>query len=86
MASATRRPGIIETDLGSELILLDPETQQMFSLNPSGRLIWRLLGAMSFDAIIANVVEQFDVSAEDADRDARALLARLNDAGLVEGA
>src|SRR5690606_21558274 len=28
---------VIETDLGNELVLLDPETQQMYSLNETGR-------------------------------------------------
>ena len=86
MTSPTRRPGIIETDLGSELILLDPDTQQMFSLNPSGRLIWKLLGDMPLDDIIGCVVGEFEVDAEQAARDAHTLLARLQAAGLVSPA
>jgi hypothetical protein len=69
-----RRAGIIETDLGTELILLDPGTQQMFSLNPTGRLIWSLLGSAPLDAI-----EQARARA-----DALTLLEQLTVAGLVE--
>lgn len=79
-----RRPGIIETDLETELILLDPGTQEMFSLNPSGRLIWSLLESESLDTIIARVVERFGVEPARARADAETLIEQLRAAGLVE--
>jgi hypothetical protein len=36
-------PAVVETDLPEELILLDPATREMFSLNATGRIVWRAL-------------------------------------------
>lgn len=79
----SRRPGIIETDLGSELILLDPMTEEMFSLNDVGRLILRKLGDAPAEVLAERVVAAFDVSYEVAAADVRALLDELCGAGLA---
>lgn len=81
-----RRAGVIETDLGAELILLDPATGEMFSLNDVGRLIWRALDDAPLEAIVARVVEAFEVSPEVAEADARALVRQLLEAGLIVAA
>jgi hypothetical protein len=81
-----RRAGVIETDLDAELILLDPATQEMFSLNDVGRLIWRSLEEEPVDAIVDRVVGAFDVDHEVAGADVRALLRQLLDAGLAQAA
>jgi hypothetical protein len=78
-------PGIIETDLGSELILLDPGTQEMFSLNVTGRAVWRGLirsGIAGADQELA----AFDAPSAVAEADARVLLDALVAAGLVREA
>jgi hypothetical protein len=82
----TRRTGIIETDLGAELILLDPATEEMFSLNDVGRLIWRELDETPVEAIVDRVVGEFDVSHDVAAVDVRALLQQLLDARLAVAA
>lgn len=82
-ARYARVAGIIETDLGTELILLDPATQEMFSLNAAGRTIWRLLDEEPVAVIVDRMVDAFDVSRETASADARALLRRLVEAKLA---
>ena len=77
-------PGLIETDLESELVLLDPATQQMFSLNPTGRTLWFALREHPLRDAVAQVAEQFDVSLEQATADALALVGDLRDAGLLQ--
>ena len=74
---------VIETDLGHELVLLDPETQEMFSLNETGRCIWRTLPAGEAP-LIAALVAAYDVSPAAAEADVRRLLTELLDAGLIE--
>jgi PqqD family protein of HPr-rel-A system len=76
-------PDVIETDLGEELILLDPRTQEMFSLNATGRAVWRALPAPDEAAIAAAVAESFDISPARAEADVRTLLQQLAEAGLV---
>lgn len=79
----TAVPDVIETDLESELILLDPGTQEMFSLNETGRRVWRSLPAREA-ALVDAVVAAFDVARDTAAADVRRLLAELVEAGLVE--
>lgn len=81
--SYRRRPGVIETDLGDELILLDPATQEMFSLNAVGRCIWRGLDEAPLATVVECVLARFEVERAAAEADARALLERLLAAGLV---
>ena len=75
--------GIIETDLADELILLDPATGQMFSLNDTGRRVWRALPAPSAGVLARGLVAELEVDEETAQRDVAALLDRLVGARLV---
>jgi hypothetical protein len=75
--------GIIETDLGSELILLDPTTQEMFSLNPTGSTVWRTLSEAPLRTAVDRVVDAFEVDRETAMQDVVAIVLRLRAAGLL---
>ena len=77
------KPGVIETDLERELVLLDPETREMFSLNATGRVVWRALSEHPVGALAARITEAFDVSRERAEEDVRRILAELREAGLI---
>ena len=80
----TLKPGVIETDLDDELVLLDPKTQGMFSLNNTGRVIWHgLKNAESLEVIAQKLEQQFSVTLEQAQNDAGALIAELEKAGLI---
>ena len=80
--SYQQHTSVITTDLGSEVVLLHPDTQEMFTLNEVGRTIWLSLPA-SRQTLLAQVLHTFDVTAEDADADLDSLLDRLVHAGLV---
>jgi hypothetical protein len=77
------KPGVVETDLEKELVLLDPETREMFSLNATGRAVWRALPDQPVSAIATRIADQFDVTRERALEDVRRILAELRDAGLI---
>lgn len=79
-----RNAAVIATPLPDELILLDPATGAMHSLNATGRLVWERLGSATPDAIAASLAAAFDVTAAQAAADVRALLDGLAQAGLVE--
>jgi sensor domain CHASE-containing protein len=84
MQTWTLKPGIIETDLDDELVLLDPKTQGMFSLNATGRVIWHgLKNTESLEAIAQKLEQQFTVNLEQARQDAQALITELEKAGLI---
>ncbi|HEU0016386.1 MAG TPA: PqqD family protein [Longimicrobium sp.] len=79
-----RKPQVIETDLGGELILLDPATGEMFSLNPTARHVWSALPAASAADLARGVAQAFEVDEARAEADVAALLGELSGAGLIE--
>ncbi|HEX6938574.1 MAG TPA: PqqD family protein [Longimicrobiales bacterium] len=79
------RPDVIATDLESELILLDAGTGEMFSLNATGRAVWRALdGGTTVAGVVAAVERAYDIAADRAEADVHALLVRLLEVRLVE--
>ena len=83
LARFTAKPGLVTTDLESELILLDPDSQQMYSLNPTGRLIWQKLDGHTIEKLADAVSREFAVDPKTALTDTTALLADLLQTGLI---
>ncbi|CAA9302470.1 MAG: hypothetical protein AVDCRST_MAG68-572 [uncultured Gemmatimonadetes bacterium] len=79
-----KNPRVLETDLAHELILLDPGTGEMFSLNETGRRVWRALPADSAIALARELEAALEVDLETAERDVRALLHRLRASDLIQ--
>lgn len=79
----SKNPQVIETDLERELILLDPGTGEMFSLNGTGRLVWSMLPAQSVTAVAQDLVGTLEVDLATAERDIRELFERLRAAHLI---
>jgi hypothetical protein len=77
------KQGVIETDLEDELVLLDPETREMFSLNSSGRLIWNNLATCDVSGLASVLREHFKVDNEQASHDVIQLIAELHKANLI---
>ncbi len=70
--------------LDGEGIILDLETGVYFTLNASGTTCWeRLDGKTSLAVIASDLLEQFDVPLEQAQRDLIELTQTLMDEGLV---
>src|SRR5262252_334953 len=83
MSIYKRSPDVIATDLGDELILLDPRRGEMFGLNESGRRVWLGL-EQSLDDVASAIAAEFGIEPARARADVETLLAALTDAGLVE--
>jgi len=64
-------------------VLLDPETREMYSLNPVGRIIWRELSERTVGALAQQVTGVFDAAHDRALEDVRRLLAELLEVGLI---
>ena len=79
------RADVIVTDLQDELVLLDPGSVEMFSLNAVGRAVWLALPTSPAHAA-EQIVAAFDVDEDTALEDTMALLQELYGAGLVESA
>jgi hypothetical protein len=78
-----RKPGINEAELPGELILVDLGTRKMFSLNQTSTAIWRALDGCTDAELASYVATSFDVARNQAETDVRALVANLEEAGLV---
>jgi hypothetical protein len=82
MSKYSRSSDVIATDLGIELILLDPRNGEMFGLNTTGRRIW--LDLPRSEAELADrLCLEFAVSPERARVDVKSLFVELTKAGLV---
>ncbi|MDO4264634.1 MAG: PqqD family protein [Deinococcus sp.] len=75
-------PDVLPTDLGQELVLMEPVRSVMFSLNAAGRLLWNALPAEEA-ALVALLQQTYDLDLETAQRDVRDLLSGLAQRGLA---
>jgi hypothetical protein len=82
--SYKRNSTIIETDLGMELVLLNPETRQMYSLNNTGRYIWKYLPELGLSATLNKLTQTFAVGENQACRDIYDLTQQLTQNGLFQ--
>jgi Coenzyme PQQ synthesis protein D (PqqD) len=77
-------PSVVVTDLDDELVLLDPVSKQMFSLNTVGRLLWLELPRQGLDGVLEQITKSFAVSPEQARADAMGLIESLSKSKLLE--
>jgi len=78
---------VLTTQAGDDAVLNDPRTRTVHLLNRTAAAVWKLCnGQHTPDAIAQSIKTQFSIPvAQDVDADLRALLARLNQSGLLEG-
>jgi hypothetical protein len=74
---------VIETELEHELILLDAATQEMFSLNDTGRAIWRALPGRTVRDVADELTRHFELTVAEAEAAVRALVGELLEARLI---
>jgi Coenzyme PQQ synthesis protein D (PqqD) len=77
-------PSVVVTDLDDELVLLDPVSKQMFSLNTVGRLLWLELPKQGLEGVLEQITKSFAVSTEQARADAVSLIEHLSRSKLLE--
>jgi Coenzyme PQQ synthesis protein D (PqqD) len=77
-------PSVVVTDLDDELVLLDPVSKQMFSLNTVGRLLWLELPRQGLEGALEQITKSFAVSPEQARADAMTLIENLSKSKLLE--
>lgn len=80
----TLRPGVSTADTDYGTTLLDEDSGEYFTLNPTGSLVLRtLLTGGTAEQAARVLAEQYAVAADTADRDVADLVAGLRAAGLV---
>ena len=75
---------VVAADVGEQTVLLNVETGMYFGLDPVGTQIWKgLADGDDETALVARLVEQYQVSPEGLRSDVRAFIDELADEGLI---
>jgi len=84
-----RREDVVLREIAGEHLLVPirrdvADMQAVFALNAIGVYIWELLdGERTLAAILAAILDRFDVSAEEAQADLRSFVERLRETGIA---
>ena len=71
------------TDLGDQLVLLDPTNQEMYALDDVGRFIWTALPDSALGGVAQALSEHYGIDAQTAEQDLDDLVRELVEAGVV---
>lgn len=78
-------PHQVSTSLGEEAVILGAEAGQYFGLNAVGARVWELVQEpVRVSSICATLCEEYEVNADECQRDVLALLQELRDKGLLD--
>ena len=73
------------SEIDSEAVILDVNSGTYFGLNEVSNRIWQLLQTpTASDRLIAQIIEEYEVAPEEAERDVQNLLHDMSNAGLLE--
>ena len=78
------RNGVVTTDTDYGLALLDQDSGQYYSLNPTGALVLRtMLDGGAPEQAVDDITQQYAIDADTARQDVEEVLALLRSAGLI---
>ena len=77
-------PQVMARTVGDETVILDLANGTYFGLDPVGARMWALMGeGKTLAAICEHMLEEYEVSRDDLERDTLRLTQELADQGLV---
>lgn len=77
-------PRQVSTELGNEVVVLGAEAGQYFGLNEVGARVWALVQTPNQVRVICqSIVDEYEVTSEQCERDVLALLHDLQAKGLI---
>lgn len=83
-AALRRSTDVLTSDINGEIVLLNPETGDCYSLTGVGATVWQAMSdTTTLDDVVAGVCEHFDVEPERAREDAQRFVEQLIDEGLA---
>lgn len=83
--TVVRTEEILSNTVDSETILLHMKNSKYYGMDPIGSRIWEFLGhPIKVQAIILNLVEEYDVAAETCEQDVLLFLSQLLEEKLVQ--
>lgn len=86
MVIRLKSAGIESVESESATVILDEQTEQYFSTNAVGSMLWKKLKAgTTRDELVVTLLDAFEgIEREQAEHDVDAYLARLEEYGLLE--
>ena len=79
------RSGVVTTEVDGEAYLLDIDSGlYLRASGAGGEIITHLSGPVTASTILGKLLEEFDVSAAEAETEIRAFIAELDAAGMLE--
>lgn len=76
---------VVKADIQDEVIILHPDSQMYYSLNPMGSRVWELLqNPIKGSEIVESIVEEFDVERTRCENDILSFLEMLYEKDLVQ--
>jgi Coenzyme PQQ synthesis protein D (PqqD) len=78
------RPEVVFQEIEGEMVLLDPDADSYYALDPVGTRAWELLHEHEdLDGVVAAMLDEFEVDEATLRADLDVLLGELRAAGLV---
>ena len=79
-----RATDLLEAELGAELVALDEPRGECFGFNEVATSVWRLLDRpRSLVGLKDGLLDEYDVDADECERDLRELIGKLCDMALI---
>jgi hypothetical protein len=80
-------PQVMARTVGNETVILDLASGTYFGLDPVGARIWELMGeGKTLAQVCGQMLEEYEVSREELERDMLRLAQELSDQGLISAA
>lgn len=80
----SRHPDVAWREVVDETLIVDPRNGRIYPLNPVASYVWkRLDGTRDLDSIQKGILEEFEISEEEAARDLQEFVEQVKQAGLV---
>jgi hypothetical protein len=84
-STVVRSADQVSTDLGDEIVILDLQSDEYFSLDGVGSRIWEMIETpITVRQILAAILKVYDVEPAIAERDLLAVLSEMAQEGLIE--
>lgn len=76
---------LLEADIGSDLVALEPKSGSCFGFNSVAASVWSNLATpKTFDQLRDELLADYDVGIDECSRDLRVLLDDMKDQGLIQ--
>ena len=78
-------PGIIEYEIDDEVVLYEPRSEAVHTLNPTAAVVWWLCdGERGVDGMSQELADLYDLRPRDLRRDVGDILRNFTDSGLIK--